>query len=81
MFCSVLGTPSEQSWPGVTALQDWNNDFPVWPTLSLARFCANMGDDGLDLLEQMLAIDPRRRITARDAMSHPYFADFANGEV
>jgi cyclin-dependent kinase 1 len=77
----VLGTPNEHSWPGVTALQDWNNDFPVWPTLSLARFCANMGDDGLDLLEQMLAIDPRRRITARDAMSHPYFADFANGEV
>jgi len=77
----ILGTPSEQTWPGVTALQDWNNDFPVWPTLSLARFCANMSDDGLDLLEQLLAIDPRRRITARDAMSHPYFADIANGEA
>lgn len=25
----------------------------------------------------MLALDPRRRISARDAMTHPYFADVA----
>lgn len=30
---------------------------------------------GLDLLEQMLRYEPSKRITARTALSHPYFAD------
>mmetsp|Transcript_887 Transcript_887/g.529 ORF Transcript_887/g.529 Transcript_887/m.529 type:complete len:298 (-) Transcript_887:155-1048(-) len=73
----ILGTPDESSWVGVTGLPDWNPAFPVWPALSLSRFAPNLCDEGIDLLEQMIALDPRRRITARDAMSHPYFADFA----
>ena len=28
-----------------------------------------------DLIERMLAFDPRRRITARQALQHPYFLD------
>lgn len=73
----VLGTPDESSWAGCTNLPDWNTSFPVWPPLSLAKFVPNLSEEGVDLLEQMLALDPRRRITARDAMSHPYFADMA----
>lgn len=30
---------------------------------------------GLDLLEQMLRYEPSKRITARAALTHPYFAD------
>jgi serine/threonine protein kinase len=94
----IMGTPNEETWPGVTSLQDWNDEFPIWPTLSLAKFCPGLDENGLDLLEvglfsdlhevyltnnnsflslqQMLAVDPRRRISARDAMRHPYFADY-----
>lgn len=73
----ILGTPDETSWAGCTSLPDWNTSFPVWPPLSLTKFVPGLCEEGVDLLEQMLALDPRRRITARDAMSHPYFADFA----
>jgi cyclin-dependent kinase len=50
-FYRILGTPSEESWPGVTALQDWNESFPIWPTLNLTRFNPGMDENGLDLLE------------------------------
>jgi serine/threonine protein kinase len=48
---SVLGTPNEEVWPGVTALPDWNEDFPVWPTLLLSRFAPGLSESGVDLLE------------------------------
>ena len=31
--------------------------------------------DGLDLLERMLVHDPNKRISAKDAMKHPYLKD------
>ncbi len=70
----VLGTPNETVWPGVTRLPDWNADFPVWPALNLSKFAPSIGDAGVDLLEQFLALDPKNRISARDALSHPFLA-------
>ena len=32
-----------------------------------------IGDDALDLVRAMLAVDPARRITARAALAHPFF--------
>jgi serine/threonine protein kinase len=73
----VLGTPNEDSWPGVTSLQDWNTSYPVWPSLQLSRFVPNLDEEGCDLMEQLMAIDPRRRLSAIEAMKHPYFKDIA----
>eukprot|EP01034_Spumella_vulgaris_P029343 gene29343-36378_t len=47
----ILGTPNEDVWPGVTSLQDWNEDFPIWPSLNIARFVPGLQDAGIDLLE------------------------------
>lgn len=71
----VLGTPNEDSWPGVTSLQDWNEDFPVWPSLQISSFVPGMCEAGVDLLEQLLPLDPRKRLSAHEALQHPYFAD------
>lgn len=77
----LLGTPNEEVWPGVTALQDWNEDFPVWPSLNIARCVPDLCDNGVDLIEQMLAIDPRRRISCKEALTHPYFSDMLVEEM
>lgn len=34
-----------------------------------------LDDAGLDLLQKMLILDPSKRITAKGALAHPYFAD------
>lgn len=70
----MLGTPNEDTWPGVSALPDWNTEFPKFPPLQLSRFLPGMNEEGIDLLEQILTLDPRRRLTATEALAHPYFA-------
>lgn len=77
----VLGTPNNDMWPGVTALPDWNEDFPVWPSLQVSRFVPGLCENGIDVLEQMMSLDPRRRISCKEALAHPYFADVAVDEM
>lgn len=44
---------------------------------SLSHLVPTLEQDGVDLLEQMLQYDPAKRITAADAMKHPYFSDLS----
>jgi serine/threonine protein kinase len=34
-----------------------------------------------DLISQLLCYDPDQRITAREALLHPFFADVRNGSI
>lgn len=70
----TLGTPSEQTWPGVTALPDWKSTFPQWPApADWSAIVPQLDSDGLDLLQRMLVYEPGRRISARQALEHAYF--------
>ncbi|CAM9396076.1 unnamed protein product [Chrysoparadoxa australica] len=71
----LCGTPTEDSWPGVTSLPDWNPAFPKWPKLKLSSRCQGLDDLGQDLLQQLLTYDPRTRLSAKRCMEHPYFDD------
>ncbi|XP_021767589.1 cell division control protein 2 homolog C [Chenopodium quinoa] len=68
----LLGTPTEEQWPGVTALRDWHV-YPLWESQNLARAVPSLGPDGVDLLSKMLKYDPAERISAKAALDHPYF--------
>ena len=71
-----LGTPTEEVWPGVSQLQDWNTAFPRWAKADYGKNVTNHLDhNGLDLLERLLAYSPKDRITAKDSLNHPYFDD------
>ncbi|XP_020399688.1 cyclin-dependent kinase A-1-like [Zea mays] len=71
----VLGTPNEQSWPGVTSLPDFKSAFPKCQSQDLAAVVPNLEPAGLDLLSKMLRYEPSKRITARQALEHDYFKD------
>jgi serine/threonine protein kinase len=73
-----LGTPTEDQWPGLMELPDFKPTFPKWPPRgwgNIRNTKAQLGPMGIDLLEGLMVYDPKKRITARRALQHPYFGD------
>jgi len=48
--CSVLGTPTEEIWPGYTQLPAYNPNFPRYRPGQLAQHVPGLSPEGLDLL-------------------------------
>jgi len=71
----VLRTPTEELWPGVTALPDFKSTFPMWTTMNLRASIKRMDAQAFDLLERTVVYDPSKRISAKKALLHPYFED------
>jgi cyclin-dependent kinase len=72
----ILGTPSEETWPGVTQLPDYKDTFPRWSKQELKSVVPNLDEQGLDLLAHTLTYDTAKRISAKRALNHPYFAHY-----
>ncbi|KGO75751.1 hypothetical protein PITC_029980 [Penicillium italicum] len=68
----VRGTPSEHTWPGISQLPEFEPVFPVYPTQDLQCLIPGLDLLGTDLLERMLQLRPELRISAVDALCHPW---------
>lgn len=73
----VLGTPTDESWPGWKTLPVAAQvQFPKYAGVRLADVLPkNISEAGLDLLRQMLTLDPNKRITATRALKHEWFRE------
>eukprot|EP01112_Ceratiomyxa_fruticulosa_P023498 TRINITY_DN8_c0_g1_i1.p1 TRINITY_DN8_c0_g1~~TRINITY_DN8_c0_g1_i1.p1 ORF type:complete len:300 (-),score=58.10 TRINITY_DN8_c0_g1_i1:217-1116(-) len=71
----TLGTPNEETWPGVSTFPDYKPTFPQWQPQPLSKAVPNLCAQGLDLLNQMLSYEPSKRISAKAALEHPWFND------
>ncbi|KAJ8306821.1 hypothetical protein KUTeg_014905 [Tegillarca granosa] len=69
-----LGTPDETIWPGVSELPDYKSTFPKWPQQSVSNIVPHLAGEGLDLLTKMLKYEPSQRVSAKSALTHPYFS-------
>ncbi|CAL8471191.1 g10733 [Coccomyxa elongata] len=72
----LLGTPTERVWKGVSKLEDWHA-FPNWRPRDLSTIYPTLDADGVDLLQRLLRYSPGQRISAKEALRHPYFQDVA----
>ena len=84
----ALGTPSETGelhtcWVGVSSLPHYSDHFPKWPARTPAQHLTRKGDDatepllpqdGQALLGQLLEYAPEKRLSAEEAIEHPYFS-------
>ncbi|RPA73022.1 Pkinase-domain-containing protein [Ascobolus immersus RN42] len=69
----LMGTPSERSWPGISQFPEYRSNFPVFATQDLRMILPQIDPVGLDLLRRMLQLRPEQRISAKDALRHPWF--------
>ncbi|XP_037108211.1 cyclin-dependent kinase 4 [Syngnathus acus] len=67
----VIGLPPEQEWPtGVTLSRQ---HFPPFSARPITDFVPEIDEQGAQLLLEMLTFDPCDRISALNALDHPYF--------
>ena len=69
------GTPALEAWPQMKDLPLYKPDYPQYQPQSLAKMVPGLDELGIDLLDQMLKCNPAERITAKDAMLHPFLKD------
>ncbi|GAA5850646.1 hypothetical protein JCM9279_006373 [Rhodotorula babjevae] len=72
LIFTALGTPTEQEWPGFGKLSN-GATFDPKPRSDLGSLFSAASPEAIDLLQKTLLYDPRKRITARQALHHPYF--------
>jgi len=89
---TLMGTPTDESWPDFSSLpnagtfkwksRDRNELGRRFQTNSFSSTGQTYLDlNGFDLLTKLLALNPRRRITAKDALNHSYFREGVKMQV
>jgi serine/threonine protein kinase len=76
----VLGTPREETWQNCYELPEMKDTFPKWivnGSEKLTELCFNFKTqpEAMDLLSQMLQLEPSRRITVKGALDHPFLKE------
>eukprot|EP00088_Acartia_fossae_P035761 TRINITY_DN3688_c0_g1_i10.p1 TRINITY_DN3688_c0_g1~~TRINITY_DN3688_c0_g1_i10.p1 ORF type:complete len:325 (-),score=39.79 TRINITY_DN3688_c0_g1_i10:466-1440(-) len=72
-----LGTPTEESWPGVFMLPEYKSVFPNWQGKDPYKIldADKYSHDARDILAKMLVYAPEERISAKECLMHPYLKD------
>eukprot|EP00095_Tigriopus_kingsejongensis_P009173 maker-scaffold145_size311916-snap-gene-1.9 protein:Tk09173 transcript:maker-scaffold145_size311916-snap-gene-1.9-mRNA-1 annotation:"cell division protein kinase 4" len=69
-----IGTPSEEDWPENAAVA--RSNFKVTNAQAWKDMVPEMDEQAQDLVRKMLSFDPSERITASEALLHPYFSEY-----
>ncbi|GKV10581.1 hypothetical protein SLEP1_g21923 [Rubroshorea leprosula] len=73
-ICSVIGTPTQDSWPdGLNLARAINYQFPQLAGVQLSALMPSVSKDAIDLITSLCSWDPCNRPTAAEALQHPFF--------
>ena len=71
-----LGTPTEETYPKLEFLPLWDSEkYKFRAGIGLRDKMKDLDDVGFDLLMKFLQVDPDKRISAEEALKHPFFND------
>jgi len=71
-----LGSPTEEEYPDIVNLPKWNKkEAPQFEGRGIPTLVPGLDDDGCDLITRMMYYDPSKRVTAQQAMEHPFLAE------
>lgn len=74
MIFKLLGPPNSSTWPDYSTLPLAKSiTMPAHHSGQLRQKFPYITTAGIDLLSQLLTYDPEQRITAQEALEHPYF--------
>ena len=68
-----MGTPNENNWPDALKLPDFKPTFPKFKGFPFEQHTPSLNEYEVDLLKNLVALDPSKRISAKMALVHPYF--------
>lgn len=78
---TICGSPNENTWPGISLFPSYEylmprNTFDNNLKLSITSKSKSPIDDiTFDLIQKMLMVNPKDRISAEEALKHEYFSD------
>ena len=73
-ICSVLGTPSANTWKqGLALAQNANFKFPQFVATPLSQLIPSASPEAIDLMTELMRWEPSKRPTALQALQHPFF--------
>ncbi|CAE8595346.1 unnamed protein product [Polarella glacialis] len=76
LTCELLGTPGPRIWPGIERLPHFGRfTLPSSDYNNLGVKFPDVPDSCLNLLNQQLTFDPRKRATAASSLQHRYFTE------
>ncbi|KAK9817392.1 hypothetical protein WJX74_008301 [Apatococcus lobatus] len=74
LIAKLLGSPTPRIWPDMTRIEGAAKvKWPDQPYNFMQKVFSKVPAEGVELLNCLLTYDPEKRMTARQALRHPFF--------